>query len=121
LRKITEHVAELDVPQLFLALEPAEVERARPFGEIRRYGDGEALFRLGETGHGLFVILAGKVDLARPDEAGGRKRFRSFGPGGVIGEMAHLVGRPMLVDAHAQGHAEALVIPPDRLRALLIA
>ena len=121
LRKITEHVAELDVPQLFLALEPAELERARPFGEIRRYGDGEALFRLGETGHGLFVILAGKVDLARPDELGGRKRFRTFGPGGVIGEMAHLAGRPMLVDAHAQGHTEALVIPPDRLRALLIA
>ena len=35
LRKITEHVAELDVPQLVLALEPAELERARTWRDHR--------------------------------------------------------------------------------------
>jgi CRP-like cAMP-binding protein len=121
LRKMNEHVADLALPQLFLALEPAEVERVRPFGEVRRYGDGEALIRIGEAGHGLFVILTGEVDLARPDELGSRKRFLTDGPGGVIGEMAQLVGRPALVDAYARGPVEALAIPPDRVRALLIA
>jgi thioredoxin reductase (NADPH) len=38
-----------------------------------------------------------------------------------LGELAQLAGRPALVDAHAQGPVDALVIPPDRLRALLIA
>ena len=38
-----------------------------------------------------------------------------------MGELAQLAGRPALVDAHAQGAVEALSIPPDRLRALLIA
>jgi thioredoxin reductase (NADPH) len=38
-----------------------------------------------------------------------------------MGELAQLVGRPALVDAHARGPVEALLIPPDRLRALLIA
>jgi thioredoxin reductase (NADPH) len=121
LRKMNEHVADLAVPQLFLVVEPAEVERLRRFGEIRHYHPGEALFKVGEAGHGLFVILSGQVDLARPDEAGGRRRFLSYGPGGVIGEMAQLSGRPALVDGHAQGPVEALVIPPDRLRALLVA
>jgi thioredoxin reductase (NADPH) len=74
-----------------------------------------------KAGHGLFVILAGKVDLARPDELGGRRRFLTYGPGGVIGEMAQLAGRPALVDGYAQGPVEALVIPPDRLRALVVA
>jgi hypothetical protein len=37
-------------------------------------------FKIGEAGHGLFVILAGKVDLARPDESGGRRRFLTYGP-----------------------------------------
>jgi len=105
----------------FLTLEPAEIERVRSFGQVRRYGEGEALFRSGETGHGLFVILAGKVDLAWNDESGIRRRFLAYGPGEVIGEMAQLAGRPALVDGYAQGPVEALVIPPDRLRALLIA
>jgi thioredoxin reductase (NADPH) len=38
-----------------------------------------------------------------------------------MGELAQLAGRPALVDAHAQGPVEALIIPPDRLRALLVA
>jgi thioredoxin reductase (NADPH) len=121
LRKMNEHLADVTLPQLFLAVDPAEMERVRRFGEVRRYGAGEALFKIGEAGHGLFVILAGKVDLARPDESGGRRRFLTYGPGGVIGEMAQLAGRPALVDGYAQGPVEALVIPPDRVRALLVA
>jgi thioredoxin reductase (NADPH) len=35
--------------------------------------------------------------------------------------MAQLAGRPALVDGYAQGPVEALVIPPDRVRALLVA
>jgi thioredoxin reductase (NADPH) len=38
-----------------------------------------------------------------------------------MGELAQLAGRPALVDAHAKEPVEALVIPPDQLRALLIA
>ena len=38
-----------------------------------------------------------------------------------MGELAQLAGRPALVDAHAQGPVEALIVPPHQLRALLIA
>src|SRR3979409_1891818 len=38
-----------------------------------------------------------------------------------MGERAELAGRPALVDAHATEPVEALIIPPERLRALLIA
>ncbi len=121
LRTMNGHLSDLAVPQLFLAVEPGEMARVRRFGEVRRYAAGEALFKIGEAGHGVFVVMSGKVDLSQHDESGGRKQFLTCGPGGVIGEMAQLVGRPMLLDAHAQGPVEALVIPPDRLRALLIA
>jgi hypothetical protein len=60
LRKMNEHLADVTLPQLFLAVDPAEMERVRRFGEVRRYGAGEALFKIGEAGHGLFVILAGR-------------------------------------------------------------
>ena len=61
-----------------------------------------------KAGHGLFVVLSGKVDLVRQDELGNSKSFLSFGPGGVIGEMAQLSGRPVMVDGYAQGAVDAL-------------
>src|SRR5207344_302314 len=36
-------------------------------------------------------------------------------------ELAQLSGRPALVDARAQGPVDALIVPSDRLRALLVA
>jgi thioredoxin reductase (NADPH) len=107
--------------QMFLALEPAELERMRRFGEVRRSGDGEALFRIGEVGHGLGVVLAGQVDLYKNDETGGRTKFLTYGPGSIMGELTRLAGKPALVDGYAQGPVEALVIPPDRVRALIVA
>jgi thioredoxin reductase (NADPH) len=102
-------------------LEPEEIERMRRFGEIRSYGAGEALFKIGEVGHGVFVVLSGKVDLFRDDGAGQRKLFNTHGPGAIMGELAQLAGRPTLVDGYAQEPVTVLTIPPDRLRALLIA
>src|SRR5258708_3302495 len=43
------------------------------------------------------------------------------GPGQFMGELAQLSGRPSLIDACALEPCEALIIPPEQLRALLIA
>jgi thioredoxin reductase (NADPH) len=107
--------------QMFPVLEPAEIERVRRFGEVRTYGAGEALAKVGDVGRGLTIILAGKVDVTRRDQSGRREPIVTHGPGNFMGELAQLAGRPVLVDTYAQGPVEALIIPPDRLRALLIA
>jgi thioredoxin reductase (NADPH) len=107
--------------QMFPALEPAEIERVRRFGEVRSFGAGEALAKVGKVGPGLTIILAGKVDITQHDESGRRELIVTHGPGEFMGELAQLSGRPALVDAYAQGPVEALIIAPDRLRALLIA
>jgi thioredoxin reductase (NADPH) len=49
--------------QAFPVLEEAEIERLRRFGEVRRYQSGETLRRIGEAGHGIAVILAGRVEI----------------------------------------------------------
>jgi thioredoxin reductase (NADPH) len=107
--------------QIFPTLERAEIERVRRFGEVRRYGAGEALAKVGQVGHGLTVILAGKVEITQHDESGARRLIVTHGVGDFMGELAQLAGRPVLVDAYALEPVEALVIPPDRLRALLVA
>src|SRR5207245_3962228 len=103
------------------ALEPAETGRPRPFGELRSYRAGEALVKVGEVGHGLTVVLAGEVAVTRRDELDRRDAIVTHGPGSFMGEVAQLSGRPALVDAYAEGPIEALIIPPDKLRALLVA
>jgi thioredoxin reductase (NADPH) len=107
--------------QMFPTLERAEIERVRRFGEVRRYGAGEALAKVGQVGHGLTIILAGKVEIRQHDESGPRRLIVTHGAGDFMGELAQLAGRPVLVDADALEPVEALVIPPDRLRALLVA
>src|SRR5207248_201184 len=107
--------------QMFPVLEPQEIERVRRFGKVRSYGAGEALAKVGEKGHGLAIILTGRVDITQHDESGRREPIVTYGAGAFMGELAQLAGRPALVDAHAKEPVEALIIPPDQLRALLIA
>lgn len=106
--------------QMFPTLEAPEIERVRRFGTVRSYRDGEPLVRVGDVGHGLTIILSGHVDVTQHDESGRRRPIVTHGPGNFMGELAQLAGRPTLVDGYAQGPVESLVIPPDKLRALLI-
>jgi thioredoxin reductase (NADPH) len=107
--------------QMFPTLETAELERVRRFGDVRAYAAGEALGRVGEPGHGLTVVLAGHVEITRQAVSGRREPIVTHGPGSFLGELAQLSGRPMLVDAHAKDAVAALIIAPERLRALLVA
>jgi thioredoxin reductase (NADPH) len=107
--------------QMFPVLEPAVIERLRRFGEVRSYPAGAALVRVGDAGHGLTIILAGNVDITEHQDAGPGIPITTHGPGAFMGELAQLSGRPSLIDAHAQEPVEALIVPPDRLRAILIA
>ena len=106
--------------QMFPTLDRAEIERLRRFGEPRRYDAGEALVRIGQTGHGLTLIVSGKVTVTGHDQLGHGETIVTYGAGKFMGELAQLTGRPSLVDGHALKPVEAVAIPPDRLRALLV-
>src|SRR5258705_2846199 len=107
--------------QVFPTLEPEEIERLRRFGEVRSYRAGDALVTTGEAGHGLGVVLSGAVTITRRDELGRSEPIVTYLSGSFVGELAQLSGRPALTDAHAVSPVVALLIPPDRLRALLVA
>jgi thioredoxin reductase (NADPH) len=106
--------------QVFPVLDAAEVQRLHRFGEVRRYEAGEALWRIGEVGHGLTVVLTGQLAISQP-EAGQRRLIATHLPGEFLGEIAQLSGRPALVDVDALEPVEALIIPPEKLRAVLVA
>jgi thioredoxin reductase (NADPH) len=107
--------------QTFPELTPQEIARMRRFGEMRYYKDGEMLFETGKPGPGMFVILSGQVGITQRDGLGHVTPVIDQGPGQFLAEIGQLSGRVALVDGHAEGDVETLLIPPERLRALLVA
>lgn len=106
--------------QMFPVLTDADIERMRRFGTARSYTAGERIVTAGEVSPGLVVILSGKVDIT---QAGGRGRSEpiiSYGSGNFIGELAQLSSRPALINAAAVEPVEAIVIPSQRLRDLMV-
>ena len=107
--------------QMFPTLDSYEVDRLRRFGEIENFSDGQFVQTTGEPVRGMLVILSGQVVVTQHDEFQRRTPIVTHGPGSFTGELAQLSGRPSLVDIQADGAVEALLIPPQRIRELMVA
>jgi len=107
--------------QTFPTLTLQEIARMRRFGDVRHYNSGEMLFETGKPGPGMFVVLSGHVAITQRDGLGHVTPIIDQGPGQFLAEIGQLSGRVALVDGHAEGDVETLLIPPERLRALLVA
>jgi thioredoxin reductase (NADPH) len=107
--------------QTFPTLTAQEIARMRRFGEERNYRHGEVLFETGKVGPGMFVLLSGHVAITQRDGFGRVTPIIDQGPGQFLAEIGQLSERPALVDGHAEGDVETLLIPPERLRALMVA
>jgi len=107
--------------QALPVLDRLEMERVLRFGERRSYPAGSTIYTAGHVAPGLMVILLGGIEVSQTDKSGNRTQLVTHQAGHFLGELSQLAGRPTLVDATAVGPVEVLIIPPDRLRALLIA
>jgi thioredoxin reductase (NADPH) len=66
------------------------------------------------------LVLSGQVEVTQ-SSGGERRHIVTHERGNFMGELAQLSGRPYLVDEEALTDVDAVAIPPERLRALLIA
>jgi len=107
--------------QIFPELTDAEIARIRRFGVAKHYAKGERLITAGEPGPGMFVVLKGRVTLSQRDGLGHVVPLVTHGHGQFLGEVATLSGGSAFVDAHAHEDVETLLVPPEQLRALIVA
>src|SRR5215218_3673200 len=105
---------------MFPRLADDELARLTRFGEPCSYRAGEVVAKVGDVGRGLLLVTSGKIEVT-PHDRGTDTYIVTHERGNFLGELAQLSGRPYLVDAIAQTDVEAIAVPPDRLRALLIA
>lgn len=102
---------------------PSLQDQARmlPFGSVVVLESTELLHAAGRPVRGLFVILRGSVEGTRRDGLGRSRLVHVFAEGEFLGELGGLSGAPAQIDSRAMGIVEALLIPAQRLRALIIA
>lgn len=105
---------------MFPHLDEHDIARLRRFGEIRHFPDGTLIMKAGELAPGLVFVLKGEIDVRQGGAVSSRAPIVQHGPGGFLGELAQLSDRPALVDASAVGEVEAIVVPPRRLRDVLV-
>ncbi len=106
--------------QMFPVLDANDIARLKRFGEIRHYDTGAAVMKVGEIAPGLILILAGKVQVSQGGGYSPRQDVIQHGPGNFAGELAQLSDRPSLVDSVAMEPVDALVVPPRRLRDVMV-
>lgn len=107
--------------QIFPVLGASELQRLRRFGTLRRWPDGALIFAAGRASPGMLTVVSGRIALSGCDGMGGSAAIADIGPGEFTAEVAQLSGRPALVNAHAVGDVEALVIDSESLRAVVVA
>ncbi|TKC87655.1 FAD-dependent oxidoreductase [Trinickia terrae] len=107
--------------QMFPQLTPEEIERVRRFGTEQHWESGKLLFQVGQPGPGMFVMLSGAVRVLRRDGLGHEHLIVEHHAGHFMAEVGQLSGRHSLVDGVAVGPVDAILVPPDQLRALIIA
>jgi thioredoxin reductase (NADPH) len=105
---------------MFPTLSPRDIERLRRFGQPRSYPKGDRILRAGEVAPGLILILSGKVEVTQGRGIDREETIVVHDAGQFVGELAQLSARPSLVDAEVLEPVEALVIPSNRLRDLLV-
>jgi thioredoxin reductase (NADPH) len=107
--------------QVFPVLTQSEIDRLRRFGAVRHWADGEAIFVAGGKNPGMLLTLSGQVRISQCDGMGNDHKIVDHGPGEFTAEVGQLSGAPALANAHALGPVEALLIPAEAMRALVVA
>jgi thioredoxin reductase (NADPH) len=99
-------------------LTQVEIDRARPYGRVRRAEVGEVLYRPGEVGVPCFILLSATLEIVQPSIHGERLVFLLC-PGMFTGEAGMIAGQRTVVQARVIQAGEILELRPAELRALV--
>jgi CRP-like cAMP-binding protein len=103
-RKLLEH------HPLFGRLEPDELDRLVTYMRVARYPRRTVLFRKGDPGNNMMVVVDGRVKVCTHSEDGKELVLNLFSPGEVFGEIALLDGADRTADAVTLDACELLVL-----------
>ncbi|MES9881782.1 MAG: response regulator [Sedimenticola sp.] len=101
--------------RLFTGMKTSQIKKLILLSEIRDFEAGDTLFRQGESGHELFVVLAGRVEIWKNDQQGLRA-LAQLADGEIFGEMALIRSQRRSVSVAALNRTRVLVMRWDELQ-----
>jgi CRP/FNR family cyclic AMP-dependent transcriptional regulator len=104
---------------MFTGLAPRSLEQLLAITSEVRFPVGKVLFRTGDPGDRLYVIVEGRVRISRDVPGMGEEALAVLGPGDAFGELALLDDAPRSADAHVHESCTMLEIRKDKLEHLL--
>jgi thioredoxin reductase (NADPH) len=104
--------------QIFPTLAPAQIDRIRPLGRVRRVDRGEILFDLGQTNIPFFVVLSGSLEVVQPSIEGERS-ITVHNAGSFTGELTMISGHRIFVRGRVLEPGDVLELSGDALRSLV--
>ena len=97
-------------------LSGAELETLADFSAVKRYPGGTFLFREGDQGHEMYVVLEGQVMISKFIPGGGEEALAILDRGDFFGEMSLIDGEPRSADAKAfKGPATVVTFDDETL------
>jgi len=115
-----EHAAALKAMDLCRTLSDAELDAIAAIVATRNIAAGKELFREGDPGDGLFLVISGDIDVSKRTP-GGEHSLARLGPGGVLGEMSLVTADARSATGRANVDTRVLHMPAAGFRALLAA
>lgn len=97
----------------------AEQEFLQKHVQIRRFVDGQSVFREGGRADGLYVVFSGQIDISVSSGPGREHLLGRMEPGDYFGEMAVFDGRERSASATAHGQCELYFVPSSIALSLL--
>jgi len=85
-------------------------------GRVRRYASGATIFREGDRGDSLHVVMDGNVRVTVVSPKGEEATVALLGPGEFVGDLALLDGLPRSANAVATEPTKTLVVTRDDFR-----
>ncbi|ADG86936.1 transcriptional regulator [Thermobispora bispora] len=101
---------------LFSALDPESAAALRASITEIELSKGQTVFSEGEEGDRLYVVLEGKIKLARTSSDGRENLLSVLGPGEMFGELSLFDPRPRTASAIALTHVRLAGLGHDDLR-----
>ena len=104
---------------LFKELTNKELEKVLKIAKVEKYPANHVIFKEGDKGDKLYVILKGKVRISKQIEGIGEEALAILGPGSFFGEMSLIDDFPRSADAITNEPVELLTISRDDFENLL--
>ena len=122
-RKEIENI--LETCELFKELEKKHIEKIAGLCTVKRYEGGEYVFRQGDFGEHLYIIVEGHIFLERSIDLGNRKGnvvIEALGRGRVLGCWSTLLGESYILmsSATCQKQTRVAAIKGSDLRQMMI-